>query len=198
MALAAAADIERPSLVRVGASSEPWSVEGASACGFTERTSGVIQKAVSTSSSTASHVGVTAPPSSCLMSRGGGISSSVPCGTRPTARSGVVAVAWVFERRSGAAPGKARGSRQGSVEDDHTENECSHPDSNVRVSIDNPSTSRPMFEATALWARAAMHACFSTITVAMNFRHLRRATSPQHHTGVMPRGVRPSSRPRAR
>lgn len=63
--------MDRPSLVRVGASSEPWSVEGASTCGFTERAGGVIQKAVSTGCSAASHVVATAPPSSCFMSRCG-------------------------------------------------------------------------------------------------------------------------------
>jgi hypothetical protein len=78
MTLTVAADMERPSLVRVGASSEPWSVEGTSACGFMERTGGVIQKAVSKGSSTASHVGVTAPPFSCLMGRGELISSVCP------------------------------------------------------------------------------------------------------------------------
>lgn len=92
MTLTVAADMERPSLVRVGASSEPWSVEGTSACGFTERTGGVIQ---TTGLSTASHVGVMAPPSSCLMSRRGcGYQAACPAVPDRLLERGCVAVAW--------------------------------------------------------------------------------------------------------
>lgn len=156
MTLTVAADMERPSLVRVGASSEPWSVKGTSACGFTERTGGVIQ---TIGLSTASHVGIVAPPSSCLMSRGGWEYQSA-CAAVPDRllKWGCVAVAWEFEEGAAQHLGEARGGRQGSVKAFRAENECSQPVlmcSRVAVSIETPARMAHVSRQRRLRARAS-------------------------------------------